>query len=187
MTILRSLSSFSLISLLAALFASGHAEAQISDPASYSVSRLIEATVRPSFLVDRLVTVDILTRNDETAKQIAEHTVEVNEYFVDLSILEAFTLKAEGRRIAVRPESIVKREKPITFRGYDSFDLDVKVTTIFSRDGSRRPDMAGQIYRQAPQHSWRDIRCVSGGAKIGQWSGGAVLPRGGVITGHWLG
>ena len=28
---------------------------------------------------------------------------------------------------------------------------------------------------------------VSGGAKVGQWSGGAVLPRGGVITGHWLG
>jgi hypothetical protein len=28
---------------------------------------------------------------------------------------------------------------------------------------------------------------VSGGAKVGQWSGGIVLPRGGVITGHWLG
>jgi hypothetical protein len=29
--------------------------------------------------------------------------------------------------------------------------------------------------------------CVSGGAKVGQWSGGIVLARGGVITGHWLG
>jgi predicted signal transduction protein with EAL and GGDEF domain len=29
--------------------------------------------------------------------------------------------------------------------------------------------------------------CVSGGAKVGQWSGGIVLRRGGVITGHWLG
>jgi hypothetical protein len=28
---------------------------------------------------------------------------------------------------------------------------------------------------------------VSGGAKVGQWSGGIVLLRGGVITGHWLG
>jgi hypothetical protein len=28
---------------------------------------------------------------------------------------------------------------------------------------------------------------VSGGAKVGQWSGGVVLARGGVITGHWLG
>jgi hypothetical protein len=28
---------------------------------------------------------------------------------------------------------------------------------------------------------------VSGGAKVGQWSGGVVLLRGGVITGHWLG
>ena len=28
---------------------------------------------------------------------------------------------------------------------------------------------------------------VSGGDKVGQWSGGAVPPRGGVITGHWLG
>jgi hypothetical protein len=27
---------------------------------------------------------------------------------------------------------------------------------------------------------------VSGGAKVGQWSGGVGLPRGGVITGHWL-
>jgi hypothetical protein len=27
---------------------------------------------------------------------------------------------------------------------------------------------------------------VSGGAKVGQWSGGIVLLRGGVITGHWL-
>jgi hypothetical protein len=26
-----------------------------------------------------------------------------------------------------------------------------------------------------------------GGEKTGQWSGGTVLPRGGVITGHWLG
>jgi hypothetical protein len=30
-------------------------------------------------------------------------------------------------------------------------------------------------------------QAVSGGAKVGQWSGGVVLPRGGVITGHWLG
>jgi hypothetical protein len=28
---------------------------------------------------------------------------------------------------------------------------------------------------------------VSGGAKVCQWSGGIVLLRGGVITGHWLG
>ena len=28
---------------------------------------------------------------------------------------------------------------------------------------------------------------VSGGEKVGQWSGGVVLLRGGVITGHWLG
>jgi hypothetical protein len=27
---------------------------------------------------------------------------------------------------------------------------------------------------------------VSGGAKVGQWSGGIVPLRGGVITGHWL-
>jgi hypothetical protein len=31
----------------------------------------------------------------------------------------------------------------------------------------------------------RDL--VSGGAKVGQWSGGVVLLRGGVITGRWLG
>ena len=102
MTILRRLSAFSLISLLAISFDSGHAEAQISDPAPYSVSRRIEATVRPGFLVDRVVTVDILAANDETAKEMAEHTVEVNEYFTDLTVLEAFTLKADGRRIAVR-------------------------------------------------------------------------------------
>jgi hypothetical protein len=27
---------------------------------------------------------------------------------------------------------------------------------------------------------------VRGGAKLGQWSGGMVLPRGEVITSHWL-
>ena len=30
-------------------------------------------------------------------------------------------------------------------------------------------------------------RGVSGGAKVGQWSGGAVPLRGGVKVGHWLG
>ncbi len=30
-------------------------------------------------------------------------------------------------------------------------------------------------------------RPVSGGDQVGQWSGGAVRSRGGVITGHWLG
>ena len=27
---------------------------------------------------------------------------------------------------------------------------------------------------------------VDAGAKVGQWSGGIVLPRGGVKSGHWL-
>jgi hypothetical protein len=50
------------------------------------------------------------------------------------------------------------------------------------------------IYQEAYLNSvdiWTDnnghIVAVSGGAKVGQWSGGIVLPRGGVITGHWLG
>jgi hypothetical protein len=29
------------------------------------------------------------------------------------------------------------------------------------------------------------LSIVSGGAKVGRWSGGVVLPRGRVITGHW--
>jgi hypothetical protein len=33
----------------------------------------------------------------------------------------------------------------------------------------------------------RHLAGVSGGAKVGQWSGGVVPLRGGVITGHWLG
>jgi hypothetical protein len=45
-----------------------------------------------------------------------------------------------------------------------------------------------------PLEHLRDLRIevdsllgVSGGEKVGQWSGSAVLVRGGVITGHWLG
>jgi hypothetical protein len=30
------------------------------------------------------------------------------------------------------------------------------------------------------------LAAVSGGAKVGRWSGGVVPLRGGVITGHWL-
>jgi hypothetical protein len=30
-------------------------------------------------------------------------------------------------------------------------------------------------------------RFVDGGAILGQWSGGSVLLRGGLKTGHWLG
>jgi transglutaminase-like putative cysteine protease len=149
---------FSLFCLVAGSFFA--AEAQTHDSAPYSVSRNIEATVRPNHLVDSVVTVDILARNDEAARQMAERTVEVNEYFYDLEILEAYTLKADGRRIEARPEAVIKREKPFDFREMDSFDLDVKVTTIIFPDlssgdrssltvkfSAKRPHPPGGIFR----------------------------------------
>jgi hypothetical protein len=44
-----------------------------------------------------------------------------------------------------------------------------------------------RVVGQIAEHRKIEGASVSGGAKVGQWSGGIVSPRGGVITGHWLG
>ncbi len=56
---------------------------------------------------------------------------------------------------------------------------------------ARRPLMAAwadYCFGRKPAGITRKLSlAVSGSAKVGQWSGGVVRPRGGVITGHWLG
>jgi hypothetical protein len=54
--------------------------------------------------------------------------------------------------------------------------------------GPHRGSVNGEILgAQVTVLAYGNDETVSGGAKVGQWSGGVVPLRGGVITGHWLG
>lgn len=54
-----------------------------------------------------------------------------------------------------------------------------------------KPDLGRKQYKRCqvlkPVTGFRASFRVRGGEKVGQWSGGLVLLRGGVKPGHWIG
>ncbi|MGI9384124.1 MAG: DUF3857 domain-containing protein [Methyloligellaceae bacterium] len=87
---------------------SGPAEAAsaIRQPFTRSVSR--HFVFRTGNLVDEERRVEIAIGNASAAARVAEQRVSVNEHFYDLEIVEAATLKADGRRLDVPADRIVR-------------------------------------------------------------------------------
>lgn len=110
-------------------FGAGAAQPDGETP-PYTQSYRIACAVRPGNLLDKVQTVEILVNNDAAARQQSEQKIETNEYFFDSKILEAATLKADGRRLDVPPQAIVTRIKPTTYTDLSSIDADAKLITI---------------------------------------------------------
>ena len=87
-------------------------------------------TVRPDNLVDIVATSEIVIGNESAAREMAEQKLSVNEHFESLQIIEAATLKADGRRLDVAADNIVTRIRPTGILDLDHFYLDEKITTI---------------------------------------------------------
>jgi transglutaminase-like putative cysteine protease len=100
------------------------------EPPPYSRSVAISYVVRPGNLLDRVQTVEIQVNNAAAARQHAEQRIENNAYFSDLKILEAATLKADGRRLDVPPTGIVARIKPAAYGELSSIDADARLVAI---------------------------------------------------------
>lgn len=116
--------------LMPAGMSRAQAETRPDTPPPYSKSYRQIITVRPGHLLDHLITNEVLVGTDESAKQFMTWHVEFNQDLQSVEIVEAATLKADGRRLNVGAEGIVTRVKPVEVREANSFDLDERVTTI---------------------------------------------------------
>jgi transglutaminase-like putative cysteine protease len=112
------------------ILAQNDATSQAEGPPPYSEAKKITATIRPDNLVDWLITTEIIVGTDAAAREMAEQKADVNDYFYSQEILEAATLKADGRRLEVTPENIITKIKPTEFSEIEHFRLNVKRTTI---------------------------------------------------------
>lgn len=125
--------------LAAALWIGGSAQipAQTKEPPSdeiapYSLSVRTAYTVRPNYLVDFEETAEYRIGTRAAAEELAQQRVSVNEHFRELQIIEAVTLKADGRRLPVPADKIMT--KASSDDGEALFDADETIRIIIFPD-----------------------------------------------------
>ncbi len=99
-----------------------------AEPAPYMRSVHMAYTVRPDHLLDYEATVEYRIGTQAAAEALAQQRIGVNEHFDDLQIVEAATLKADGRRLDVPPGKIMKKSS--SDNGKVLFDADKTIRII---------------------------------------------------------
>ena len=89
-------------------------------------------TVREGDLVDVVQRVEYLIGSQSMVQALGQQRINVNEHFYDLEIVEAATLKADGRRIDVTPDKII--EQTGNPGQQIIFEADNKVRTVVFPD-----------------------------------------------------
>ena len=105
-----------------------------TEPVPYTRSVRMAYTVRPDYLLDYEATVEYQIGTRAAAEDLAQQRVGVNEHFDDLQIVEAATLKADGRRLDVPPGKIMKKSS--SDHGAALFDADETIRIIIFPDVS---------------------------------------------------
>jgi len=89
-------------------------------------------TVRSDGLVDYRERREILVGSQNMAQVLGQLRLNVNEHFFDLEIVEAATLKADGRRIDVAPDKILTQAANPGEQAI--FEADAKLRTVIFSD-----------------------------------------------------
>jgi transglutaminase-like putative cysteine protease len=105
-----------------------------TEAAPYTHSVHIAYSVRPDYLLDFEVTVEYRIGTQAAAEELAQERISVNEHFDDLQIVEAATLKADGRRLDVPPGRIMTKSS--SDDGEALFDADETIRIIIFPDVS---------------------------------------------------
>ncbi len=93
----------------------------------------IQATVLPGAKLETIATEDIEIRAQPAIAAFGQIVLQNNEHFSDLEIIEAATIKADGRRVAVAPDRTLVSGLPNS-PVLGIFQADVKVRTIVFPD-----------------------------------------------------
>ena len=99
-------------------------------PYSYSLS--YDYTVRPGNLVDAVETAEIDVENKPSAEKLGQQHISVNEHYDELLIVEAATLKADGRRLDVPADKILVQSA--SSGGEARYEADKKIRTLIFPD-----------------------------------------------------
>src|SRR6266849_5895334 len=86
----------------------------------------VTATALSVEQLETVSTVDIAIRSEVAVSAFGQVIVPVNEHFTDMEILEAVTLKADGRRLDVPADKILVSSLPNSSQ-FGIFEADVKI------------------------------------------------------------
>ena len=154
--------------------ASDHKSAPPAEAMPYTRSVRVAYTVRPDYLLDFEETVEYQIGTQAAAEDLAQQRVGVNEHFDDLQIVEAATLKADGRRLDVPPGKIMKKSS--SDDGEALFDADETIRIIIFPDVSPG-DRIRYVVRYRGKKPW-----LPGGFEIGRAASPARRYTGLVIS-----
>lgn len=118
---------------LATVLLSSAAAAQMGEPAPFGRQLTAHMTVVPGGLLDTVVTEEITIRSDAVLQPLGQIPLPVNEHFADMEVLEAMTVKADGRRVPVPANRILKASLPNAPQ-LGIFQADLKIHTLVFPD-----------------------------------------------------
>jgi hypothetical protein len=127
--------------------------------APYSYSERVAYAVRPDYLIDREETVEYRIGTQAAAEELAQQRVPVNEHFNELQIVEAVTLKADGRRLPVHVDKIMTKASGDD--GEALFEADETIRIIIFPDVAPG-DRIRYVVRYRAKKPW-----LPGGFEIG--------------------
>ncbi len=106
-----------------------------AQPASAPFERqlILQLTVLGDGLLERFMTEDIEILSQDGLAQVANVPLSINEHFAEMEIVEAATIKADGRRIEVGDDRILTSSAP-NAPVLGIFRADVKIRTIVFPD-----------------------------------------------------
>ncbi|WP_337268667.1 DUF3857 domain-containing transglutaminase family protein [Oryzifoliimicrobium ureilyticus] len=128
--------------------ATGTAQAE-DTPFSRSVS--IEDKVLPGRLLDETFTEDIKIGSPSAISEVGQIRFPVNEHFYKFEILEAYTLKADGRHVDVAPDKILVSAVPDA-PTLSMFEADSKLRTIVFPDLAVGDTVHYKIHMKEKEH-----------------------------------
>lgn len=123
-------STLAAAALAAAMLIAGKAAA---DEGPFGRRYSLAATAISDELLETIATEDITIRSEAAIASFGQMTLQVNEHFNDYEILEAATLKADGRRLDVPADRILLSNLPNAPQ-LGIFQADTRVRTIVFPD-----------------------------------------------------
>ena len=117
----------------ACLFGALTAKVAQADQAQFSRRAVIATTAIGDDLLEIVSTEDIEIRGQTAIQTFGQIVLPVNEHYFDAEVVEAYTLKADGRRIAVPADKILVSTAP-NAPTLGIFQADVRMRTIVFPD-----------------------------------------------------
>ncbi|MGY8682620.1 DUF3857 and transglutaminase domain-containing protein [Bradyrhizobium sp. UFLA05-153] len=128
----------------------------LADEAPFSRRVSMALTVLPGDLLETISTVDVAIRSEVAVTAFGQITLQVNEHFANLEIIEATTVKADGRRIDVPADKILTSNLPNASQ-LGIFEADVRNRTIVFPDVAVGDSLHYKTHSRERQHG------ISGG------------------------